>query len=118
MPGSPARRQGVEYERLLDEFSDQLTQAVQRPENNEEEPVALADGGGSTKGYCESFLHPSLPIRATPGSEIIEFVMRVNSPLIAFKKIKPLLISHNLIDDVIVAWHHGSESCVAQRISQ
>jgi hypothetical protein len=92
----PARCLGweprIRVEPLWEEFEDQLVQAVYGP----------------PKGRQLRFLWPALPYGAAEGSEITEFEMEVDSPLVAFTWIKPLLISRGLINDVIVAWRPKS----------
>jgi hypothetical protein len=94
-----------QVERLWDEFSDQLDQAVREPVRNAEEGAARQSGAGRVT----SALYPVLPWEAAEGSEITQFQMGVDSPLAVFTRIKPVLILRGLIEDVVVAWRRNSE---------
>jgi hypothetical protein len=106
-PGLDIR--GSEYDRLLEEFSDKLPQAVNGLGSDESEACTRTGSGITPRGRCTRYLYPALPYGAPEGSEITEFDMDVNCPVTAFMSIKPLLISHNLINDAVVAWRHNSE---------
>jgi hypothetical protein len=101
---------GIEYERLLDEFSDKLNQAVNGPGSNEAEASSGTGSGIAPRGWCVTIHYPALPCGGPPdGSEIVQFDMTVNCPVAAFTRIKPVLISYNVVSEAVVAWQHGSD---------
>jgi hypothetical protein len=90
-------------------LSDQLDQAVKGQASNTEAPASQPGGGVFAKGGVRGICSPVLPDGAAEGSEITQFEMEVDSPLVAFAALKPLLISSGLIEVVLVAWRQKSE---------